>query len=99
MTAFQLLTTFRYISLLRVCTRDSQLTAHSSVLGTAGLVFYTYPLLGIIFAPLTVFYYITAVFYRRSSVEVKRLDSLMRSVLYGSYQGNVFLSRPFCKSR
>ena len=50
-------------------------------------MFYTYPLLGIIFAPLTVFYYITAVFYRRTSVEVKRLDSLMRSTLYGSYSG------------
>ncbi|KAI0087237.1 multidrug resistance-associated ABC transporter [Irpex rosettiformis] len=61
------------------------LSTFSSVLGTAGLVFYTYPLLGIIFAPLTVFYYITAVFYRRTSVEVKRLDSLMRSTLYGSY--------------
>ncbi|KAI0700341.1 multidrug resistance-associated ABC transporter [Cytidiella melzeri] len=61
------------------------LSTFSSVIGTAGLVFYTFPLLGIIFVPLSVFYYITAAFYRRTSVETKRLDSLMRSGLYGSY--------------
>ncbi|KAM5532133.1 hypothetical protein V8D89_014226 [Ganoderma adspersum] len=57
----------------------------SSVLGTAGLVFYTFPYLGIIFAPMTIFYYLAAVYYRRTSVEVKRLDSNLRSVLYASY--------------
>ncbi|KAI0087238.1 multidrug resistance-associated ABC transporter [Irpex rosettiformis] len=61
------------------------LTIFSSVLGTAALVFYTFPLLGIIFAPLTIFYYLAATFYRRTSVETKRLDSLMRSALYSSY--------------
>ena len=29
----------------------------------------------------------TAMFYRRTSVETKRLDSLMRSALYASYSG------------
>ena len=59
----------------------------SSVIGTAALVFYTFPYLGLIFVPLSVFYYATAIFYRRTSVETKRLDSLMRSALYGSYSG------------
>lgn len=61
------------------------LATASSVLGTAALVFYTFPLLGIIFAPLSILYYIAAIYYRRSSVEAKRLDSLLRSKLYGSY--------------
>ena len=55
--------------------------------GTAALVFYTFPYLGLIFIPLAIFYYATAIFYRRTSVETKRLDSLMRSALYGSYSG------------
>ncbi|KAI0717423.1 multidrug resistance-associated ABC transporter [Cerioporus squamosus] len=57
----------------------------SSVVGTAGLVFYTFPYLGIIFAPMILLYYVAAVYYRRSSVEMKRLDSLLRSILYASY--------------
>ncbi|RDX54457.1 multidrug resistance-associated ABC transporter [Lentinus brumalis] len=57
----------------------------SSVVGTAGLVFYTFPYLGIIFAPMIVLYYVAALYYRRSSVEMKRLDSLLRSILYASY--------------
>ncbi|KAF9473172.1 P-loop containing nucleoside triphosphate hydrolase protein [Pholiota conissans] len=56
-----------------------------SVIGTVGLVFYTFPYLGIIFLPLAVLYYGASIYYRRSSVETKRLDSLMRSILYGSY--------------
>jgi len=60
-------------------TAPQLLSTFSSVLGTVGLVFYTFPLLGIIFAP--------SIYYRRSSVETKRLDSLMRSALYGSYSG------------
>ncbi|KAF9466028.1 multidrug resistance-associated ABC transporter [Collybia nuda] len=61
------------------------LSTFSSVLGTVALVFYTFPLLGIIFAPMAVLYYLVALYYRRSSVETKRLDSLMRSTLYASY--------------
>ncbi|KAJ3982865.1 multidrug resistance-associated ABC transporter [Lentinula detonsa] len=61
------------------------LNTFSSVLGTVALVFYTFPLLGIIFAPMTIFYYFISIYYRRSSVETKRLDSLMRSALYSSY--------------
>ncbi|TBU42097.1 multidrug resistance-associated ABC transporter [Dichomitus squalens] len=61
------------------------LTTASSVLGTAALVFYTFPYLGIIFAPMIILYYIAANYYRRTSVEVKRLDSNLRSMLYASY--------------
>ncbi|KAJ7827858.1 multidrug resistance-associated ABC transporter [Mycena olivaceomarginata] len=61
------------------------LTTFASVIGTVGLVFYTFPLLGIIFAPMMVLYYLVSIYYRRSSVETKRLDSLMRSALYASY--------------
>ena len=57
------------------------------VLGTIGLIFYIFPFLGIIFVPLMILYQIVATFYRRSSVETKRLDSLMRSALYSSYSG------------
>ncbi|KAJ7172563.1 multidrug resistance-associated ABC transporter [Mycena filopes] len=61
------------------------LTSFASVLGTVALVFYTFPYLGIIFAPMAIMYYLVALYYRRSSVETKRLDSLMRSALYASY--------------
>ncbi|KAG6873113.1 hypothetical protein C0995_002776 [Termitomyces sp. Mi166 len=57
----------------------------SSVLGTVVLVFYTFPYLGIIFAPMIVLYWMVSVYYRRTSVETKRLDSLIRSTLYGSF--------------
>ncbi|KAL0958936.1 hypothetical protein HGRIS_014252 [Hohenbuehelia grisea] len=61
------------------------LSTFSNVIGTAVLVFYTFPYLGIIFVPMTIVYYGISVYYRRSSVETKRLDSLMRSALYASY--------------
>ncbi|KAJ3537700.1 hypothetical protein NM688_g6639 [Phlebia brevispora] len=61
------------------------LSTFSSVLGTVALVFYTFPYLGLIFVPLSIFYYLTAIYYRRTSVETKRLDSIMRSALYASY--------------
>ncbi|TDL20293.1 multidrug resistance-associated ABC transporter [Rickenella mellea] len=61
------------------------LSTFSSVIGTVALVFYTFPLLGIIFAPLSILYYGVSTFYRRTSVETKRLDSLMRSALYATY--------------
>lgn len=61
------------------------LSTFSSVLGTVALVFYTFPYLGIIFVPLMTFYYMAAAYYRRSSVETKRLDSILRSSLYAAY--------------
>ena len=59
----------------------------SSVLGTVALVFYTFPLLGTIFVPMVILYYLAAMYYRRTSVETKRIDSLMRSILYASFSG------------
>ena len=59
----------------------------SSVIGTAALVFYTFPYLGIMFVPMIILYYMAAMYYRASSVETKRLDSLLRSLLYASYSG------------
>ncbi|TEB30865.1 multidrug resistance-associated ABC transporter [Coprinellus micaceus] len=56
-----------------------------SVLGTVVLVFYTFPYLGIIFVPLILLYQLVSVYYRRTSVETKRWDSLLRSILYASY--------------
>ncbi|KZT29756.1 multidrug resistance-associated ABC transporter [Neolentinus lepideus HHB14362 ss-1] len=61
------------------------LTGAMNVLGTVALVFYTFPYLGIIFLPLGMIYYLVSIYYRRSSVEIKRLDSLMRSALYASF--------------
>ncbi|RDX46560.1 multidrug resistance-associated ABC transporter [Lentinus brumalis] len=69
-----------------IATNVILLTAHcSSVLGTAGLVFYTFPYLGIIFVPMIILYYFASLYYRRSSVEIKRVDSLLRSNLFASY--------------
>ena len=50
-------------------------------------MFYTFPYLGIIFVPMIIFYYMAALYYRASSVETKRIDSLLRSLLYASYSG------------
>jgi len=61
------------------------LSTLSSVVGTIFLVFYTFPYLGIIFVPLGAFYAFAAIYYRRSSVETKRLDSILRSKLYSAY--------------
>ncbi|KAF9447357.1 multidrug resistance-associated ABC transporter [Macrolepiota fuliginosa MF-IS2] len=66
-------------------TLNQFLNTFSSILGTVALVFYTFPLLGILFGPMAVMYYLVSMYYRRSSVETKRLDSLMRSALYASY--------------
>ena len=63
------------------------LTTFSNVLGTVALVFYTFPYLGIIFVPLGIFYSFSAIYYRRTSVETKRLDSILRSKLYAAYAG------------
>ncbi|KAJ3514014.1 hypothetical protein NMY22_g14878 [Coprinellus aureogranulatus] len=60
-----------------------------SVFGTVVLVFYTFPYLGIIFVPLTILYQLVSIYYRRTSVETKRWDSLLRSLLYASYSGNL----------
>ncbi|TFK23813.1 ATP-dependent bile acid permease [Coprinopsis marcescibilis] len=55
------------------------------IFGTIGLVFYIFPYLGIIFVPLIAIYQVISLYYRRTSVEAKRWDSLYRSILYSSF--------------
>ncbi|TFK23809.1 ATP-dependent bile acid permease [Coprinopsis marcescibilis] len=54
------------------------------IFGTVGLVFYVFPYLGTIFVPLVTIYQVISLYYRRTSVEVNRWDSLHRSILYSS---------------
>ncbi|KAK0231362.1 multidrug resistance-associated ABC transporter [Armillaria fumosa] len=61
------------------------LNTFSSVVGTFALIFYIFPLLGIILVPMIALYYFLSLYYRRTSVETKRLGSLMRSAFYSSY--------------
>ncbi|KAF8753349.1 Multidrug resistance-associated ABC transporter [Rhizoctonia solani] len=56
-----------------------------SILGTVVLVFYTYVWLGIMFPPLFFLYWYFSIYYRRTSIEVKRLDSILRSRLYAAF--------------
>lgn len=60
------------------------LSIFASVFGVVALVFYTFPYLGIVFLPMTITYWFVARYYRASSVETKRLDSILRSKLYAS---------------
>ncbi|TFK19762.1 cadmium ion transporter [Coprinopsis marcescibilis] len=62
----------------------SFLTILMALLGVVALIFYTFPYLGIIFAPLSILYWVVAKYYRYTSVETKRLDSVLRSGLYAS---------------
>ncbi|EJD44619.1 ATP-dependent bile acid permease [Auricularia subglabra TFB-10046 SS5] len=62
------------------------LTNLASIFGTVALVFYAYAWLGISMSPhLVVVYFFFSMFYRRTSIEVKRLDSILRSLLYASF--------------
>ncbi|QRV93840.1 ABC transporter transmembrane region [Ceratobasidium sp. AG-Ba] len=56
-----------------------------NILGTVALVFYTYVWLGIMFPPLFIMYWYFSMYYRRTSIEVKRLDSILRSLLYAAF--------------
>ncbi|CAE6409408.1 unnamed protein product [Rhizoctonia solani] len=56
-----------------------------SIFGIIVLVFYTYAWLGIMFPPLFLLYWYFSVIYRRTSIEVKRLDSILRSLLYAAF--------------
>ncbi|CAG8677285.1 12899_t:CDS:10, partial [Acaulospora colombiana] len=49
-----------------------------------GLIFYTFPYLGIAIPFLFALYYAASAFYRRTSIETKRLDSILRSTLYAN---------------
>jgi ATP-binding cassette subfamily C (CFTR/MRP) protein 1 len=69
-----------------------------TLLGTIVLVFYTIPLLGLIFAPIGLIYYIQTTYYRRSMMETRRIDSLLRSGLFTTISGKSYLS-PFRSSK
>ncbi|KAF9581339.1 hypothetical protein BGW38_001686 [Lunasporangiospora selenospora] len=60
--------------------------------GTASMVISTFILIAVIFpyflaplVPMLVFYYYAAIYYRSSSRELKRLDSILRSSLYAHF--------------
>ncbi|WWC92110.1 uncharacterized protein L201_007064 [Kwoniella dendrophila CBS 6074] len=56
-----------------------------AAVGTFGLILYTYPWLGIAFIPLCLFYWICGSYYRQTSREIKRIDSITRSNIYSSF--------------
>ncbi|KAL0253531.1 hypothetical protein I308_100904 [Cryptococcus tetragattii IND107] len=56
-----------------------------SAIGTFGLILYSYPWLGLAFIPLTIFYYIARSYYRQTSREIKRINSITRSRIYSSF--------------
>ncbi|WVQ63105.1 uncharacterized protein L199_001256 [Kwoniella botswanensis] len=56
-----------------------------AAVGTFGLILYTYPWLGIAFIPLCLFYWLCGGYYRQTSREVKRIDSITRSQIYSSF--------------
>lgn len=58
------------------------LTQMMSVFGTVALVFYTYVYLGCIFPPMLCVYIALASFFRRTSRQLKRIDSTTRSFIY-----------------
>nr|XP_019009246.1 uncharacterized protein I206_05894 [Kwoniella pini CBS 10737]OCF48027.1 hypothetical protein I206_05894 [Kwoniella pini CBS 10737] len=55
------------------------------IAGTMGLVIYTYPWLGFMFIPLGCAFYLCTAFYTRTSRELKRVESLIRSNWYTSF--------------
>ncbi|WWD08510.1 hypothetical protein V865_006622 [Kwoniella europaea PYCC6329] len=56
-----------------------------AAVGTFGLILYTYPWLGIAFIPLCLFYWLCGGYYRQTSREVKRIDSITRTQIYSSF--------------
>ncbi|ORY22828.1 ABC transporter type 1, transmembrane domain-containing protein [Naematelia encephala] len=64
---------------------NNLLTNALSVVGTFALVVYSFPYLGLIFIPLGILYYMMSSYYRQTSREVKRIDSITRSFIYSSF--------------
>jgi ATP-binding cassette subfamily C (CFTR/MRP) protein 1 len=56
-----------------------------SIFGTMGLVFYSYPYLGIMFLPMFGAYWGIGMFYARSSRQLRRIDSITRSYVYSTF--------------
>lgn len=57
-----------------------------SILGTIGLVFYSYPYLGAMFVPLFLIYNVFGSFYRRTSRQLKRITSITRSFVFSDFE-------------
>lgn len=56
-----------------------------SIMGTIGLVFYTFPYLGLVFIPMFAVYYLIGVVYARAARQVRRINSTMRSYVYSAF--------------
>ncbi|WVW81052.1 hypothetical protein I302_103043 [Kwoniella bestiolae CBS 10118] len=56
-----------------------------AAVGSFGLILYTYPWLDIAFIPLCLFYWLCGGYYRQTSREIKRIDSITRSQIYSSF--------------
>lgn len=66
--------------------------AYRMFTGTAAIVLSTFILISVIFpyfliplVPMLIFYYYAAIYYRSSSREIKRIDSILRSSLYAHF--------------
>lgn len=57
--------------------------------GSFALVLYAYPYLGGLLVPMAVLYYVIASLYRRTSRQVKRIESTTRSVILARFSGQV----------
>ncbi|KAJ9110597.1 hypothetical protein QFC22_006715 [Naganishia vaughanmartiniae] len=55
-----------------------------SIFGLVALVAYTFPLLAIVFIPLLVVYLGLSIFFRRTSRDLKRIDSTSRSFIFSN---------------
>ncbi|KAI9632685.1 P-loop containing nucleoside triphosphate hydrolase protein [Dioszegia hungarica] len=60
------------------------ITNSLSMVGTFALVVYVYPWLGLAFIPVVLFTIITIVFYSKTSREINRVESVMRSFVFGN---------------
>lgn len=56
-----------------------------SIIGTIGLVFYSYAYLGILFVPMFGVYYMFGVIYARTARQLRRINSTMRSYVYSTF--------------
>jgi hypothetical protein len=75
------------------------LTQGMNVLGVVALIFYSFPWLGLMLVPLFFLYYCVAAFYRATSREVKRLDSIVRLLPCGTLSAcspDMSLAAPRC---
>lgn len=72
---------------------DDQLSDHLSMLlggilsiiGTIGLVFYTFPYLGLVFIPMFAVYFLVGKVYARTARQLRRINSTTRSYVYSQF--------------